>query len=531
MYFRSFLFIALWIAIACLTNAQASADIYNPKPAKEDLILPMPGGANIAFRPVYLGEGDTPFAMRKFKVGDPNGGYKEYPTTVVIGGAFVGEEQGRKDWLYYMGKYEVTQAQYYAVMGLPEGKPEDLLKSQLPMNGVSWVEAMEFMDRYNQWLFGNALGKLPKNQSAVGYVRLPSEAEWEFAARGGSKVSADDFDRKKPYKGNVAKYEWFSGPKSSHNKIKKAGLLKPNILGIHDMLGNVAEMTNSLYQIEYYQGRSGGFTARGGHYLTSEKKLRSSMRTEEPFYIGSVKKGFKPNRKPTLGFRLTLSSIIYADRSTAKQLESAWEDYRGGKGAALPAAISVSPTSSQTNVKSKDAFLHLDRLKKELNKAGGIPQTAQQELGLLEASLGDIKFILKQADEDSAYAWSKIAAERGFFIYRELQKLPTLKQLIGNAEKAGRAKMIKKLKQRESQLSTNIEQALSTYSDSFRQLGTIGPVAIEKGFERYTKFLLERNAAEQLRVLKTVRQHFALFNKEKRADKEKWRKDLTVKKK
>ena len=50
---------------------------------------------------------------------------------------------------------------------------------------------------------------------------------------------------------------------TSYNPV---GGLAPNALSLHDMLGNVAEMTSGLYQVEYYQGRIGGFVARGGHY-------------------------------------------------------------------------------------------------------------------------------------------------------------------------------------------------------------------------------------------------------------------------
>ncbi len=516
------------LAVTSATGAGVSTeDLFNPAPAQGDFILPMPNNARMVFRPVFIGEGSDPFALRKFKVGDPDSGFKEYPTTVALGGSFVGEKDGGSDWLYYMGKYEVTKAQYAAVMGTSDVNPEALSGKQYPMAGISYFQALQFIDRYNQWLFANAINSLPRNETAVGYVRLPSEIEWEFAVRGGATVSPDDFDRRLPYEENLSKCEWFSGPSSSHNKVKPVGLLLPNSLKIHDMLGNVTEITGSLYQIEYYQGRSGGFVARGGHYLTAGKKLRSALRTEEPFYMGTFEKGFKPNQKPTMGLRLVLASIIYADRNTTSRLDDAWEAYRKGKGAGLPAAVSISPTSAQTGVKKEDAFIHFDRIKKEIQQGKNISEGLRQELGLLEAALGDIEFIRKQADEDAAYAWGKIAAERGFFIFREIRKLPTLDRLLDIARKTGRSKMVESYTQRREELVQNIDNALTTYSDSFRQLSSISTEAVEKGFERYVAFLLEHKAVEQVRVLNTVREHYSFFNRDKRANKEKWRGDFT----
>lgn len=494
-------------------------------PLSDDLVLPLPGGGSMVFRPVFLGTGAEPFAQRRFKVGDPDGGYKEYPTSVAVGGAFVDQHQGKSDSLFYLGRCEVTRGQYRAVM---EERPPDssINDADLPMSDLSWFQVQAFIDRYNQWLFIHAPDKLPKNGQAVGFLRLPTEAEWEFAARGGIGVSLEEFDRKTPYGDPLTRHEWFAGPKSSHDKVKPVGRLAPNPIGLHDMLGNVAEMTDSLYRIEYYQGKIGGFTARGGHYFTAEKDLRSSLRTEEPFYVDLGKKGLAPNRKPTLGFRLVVSSVVFSDRQAARAYSQAWEGYRAGQGASLPAAISVSPTSTQTKVQAEDALVYLKRLKNAL--AGSVAPSVQRELGLLEASLADIATIKTRAEEDSAYAWSKIAAERGFFIYRELRKLPTLEKLIKIASDANRDQILAKYRERRGEIEDNITGALETYSESFRQMEKIAPQAIEVGMDRYQQFLLDRDAAEQLTVLKSVNSHLQTFLKEKRVDQEKWRADFAA---
>ncbi|MGE4560349.1 MAG: formylglycine-generating enzyme family protein [Desulfobulbus sp.] len=493
----------------------------NPQPLPDDVVLPMPGDRTMALRPVCIGEGGGSYAWKRFRVGDPSGGYKESPTGVALGGAFKVGQASREEWCYYIGKYEVTEDQVFAVLQTPK----EYENSQLPVRDLSWFEAGDFLRRYNEWLFAHAVKEVPAYGGVPGFLRLPTEAEWEFAARGGSAVDSAGFDRKLPYpSAQLAEYEWFSGPKSSHNKVKKIGLLKPNVLGIHDMLGNVAEMTGTLYQIEYYQGRSGGYVAKGGHYLTDARQLRSSLRTEQEFYtVDSKSKDVVPARKQTLGFRPVLSSLVFPNREVSTRMSDDWERYRQGTAQTLPAAVSTSATSTKTQVSGTDAGTHLKRLKEELSRDGAVAAPVQQELDLLAASLADIQFTVQQAEQDSAYSWVKIGGEQAFFITKESRKLPILEKLIQSALSSQRPEIVAKYREREAEIRQNIDQAMSSYTESIRQLGTVSAPAIQGGFERYSQFLDKRNAGQQSRLLALVRQQVDEYLKVKRTNDELWK--------
>nr|WP_320010213.1 SUMF1/EgtB/PvdO family nonheme iron enzyme [uncultured Desulfobulbus sp.] len=526
MVLRRIITAALFLAATALYSqpAEAKGPAGNPQPLDGDLVLPMPGDRVLALRPVCIGEGGAAYAWKRFRLGDPAGGYKESPTGVALGGAFAVGQGDEQDWCYYLGKYEISEDQVFAVLG----GPKEYENSQLPARNLSWFTAEDFLRSYNQWLYAHAQEQIPAYGGVPGFLRLPTEAEWEFAARGGAQVSSAAFDRKLPYKRrSLTKYEWFSGPKSSHNKVKKIGLLQPNVLGIHDLLGNVAEMTASLYQIEYYQGRSGGYVAKGGHYLSDARSLRSSLRTEQEFYsYNSSTKSVEPAKTQTLGFRPVLSSLVFPNRQVASRMSDEWESYRQGAAQSLPAAVSTSSTSTKTEVSGTDAGIHLKRLRDELGRGGPLAGPVQQELDLLATSLADIQFTIKQAEQDSAYAWVKIGAEQAFFITKEARKLPILEKLIGSAMQSNRSEIAAKYRQRESEIQTNIEQAMSSYTDSIRQLGTASEPAIESSFERYAQFLGKRKAESQSQLLQLVRAQAQEYLKVKRTNDELWKKQL-----
>ena len=201
---------------------------------------------------------------------------------------------------YYIGKYEVTQELWLAVMGNNPGASEsekgeqDNLKK--PVVHVSWDDCQEF------------LGKLNKMTGKT--FRMPTEAEWEYAARGGN--------RSKGYKyagGNsIDDVAWYNvnachvGDSSSNYGINVVGSKSPNELGLYDMSGNVLELCQDWYGDDYYKhspstnpsGPTSGKERvfRGGSWLNPARYCRVSERgSYNPSTGGS-----------DLGFRLALSA-------------------------------------------------------------------------------------------------------------------------------------------------------------------------------------------------------------------------------
>ena len=125
---------------------------------------------------------------------------------------------------FYIGKYEVTQALWKAVMG---SNPSNWKGDNLPVENVSWNDCQTFLRKLNAMTGKN--------------FRLPTEAEWEFAARGGNRSRGYQYSGSNVLS-DVAWYDDNSGMKT-HNVGTKA----PNELGIYDMSGNVSEWCQDWY--------------------------------------------------------------------------------------------------------------------------------------------------------------------------------------------------------------------------------------------------------------------------------------------
>lgn len=162
---------------------------------------------------------------------------------------------------FEMGKYEVTQAQWQAVMG---DTPSYFKGANRPVEQVSWHDAQQFIERLN----GREDGYL---------YRLPTEAEWEYACRAGSRGD---------YAGKLDQVAWYDD--NSESMTHPVGSLQPNAWGLYDLHGNVYEWCQDVYDKDYYaqspsadpQGPASGTfrVKRGGGYGFPAAFLRSSVR-------------------------------------------------------------------------------------------------------------------------------------------------------------------------------------------------------------------------------------------------------------
>ncbi|WP_425313104.1 formylglycine-generating enzyme family protein [Pseudomonas putida] len=290
-------------------------------PEADDVVLPMPCEGAMVFRKVLIPLAD-PLDDYPINIGQDSAefGYVEQTRPAFIAGSFT-SGKGDKSRYYLMAKYEMTQLQYKALMD--ESCPAPSNKLRLPVVSVSWLDALQAADKYNRWLRANAAAKLPSEDGAQGFLRLPTETEWEFAARGGLQVSTAEFrDGRYPMPEGLNAYEWFAGAQSANGKLQLSGLLKANPLGLHDMLGNASEMMFEpfrLNKLDRQHGQAGGYVVRGGNYLTAEGQLRTALRQEEPYYNDQG-----PVSKKTNGLRLVLVSPTLTSRERVKSIEKSW---------------------------------------------------------------------------------------------------------------------------------------------------------------------------------------------------------------
>lgn len=187
---------------------------------------------------------------------------------------------------FYIGKFPVTQRLWKAVMG---SNPSDFKGDNLPVESVNWDDVQEFLRKLNS--------NTGKN------YRLPTEAEWEYAARGGNKSQGYKYAGSN----DLELVAWYSGNSGGH--IHDVGTRFPNELCIYDMSGNVFEWCQDWYSGSYYrnspQSNPKGTDSelyrvcRGGGWCINVCYCRVS-------YRHNYSPGDPKNRLNFLGFRLAL---------------------------------------------------------------------------------------------------------------------------------------------------------------------------------------------------------------------------------
>ena len=220
---------------------------------------------------------------------------------------------------------------------------------------MTLAEVYQFIEALNVWLRTEQKTALLTLGKGLTFARLPTEVEWEFAARGGIKVLESGepgrFDRHHPYDNDkLLQHEWCN--KNTRGILMETSDVAqtkpkrlPNPLGLYDMLGNVEELTLSLFGPDYLQGRLGGYVVRGANYSSSPSDLTAYKRGE---YLWLGSSSGRPMRSSTLGIRLVLASRI-SGTLPGPELNEAYENYleSGGLTLSRPAPVHSSSPAFQ----------------------------------------------------------------------------------------------------------------------------------------------------------------------------------------
>lgn len=357
----------LWVLSLVTISASVSAaqikwdgQYWNRHALKDDFIIPLPCGGAMAFRRITIKSAKNWMSDHQIKLGstDQTFAYAEFLRTAHISGSL--SASGRNtERFYYLGKYEVSDSQYKAVMSDKCAEPD--IEGSLPMSHASWFDAIEFTRSLTEWLAKNAAKALPVEDGARAYIRLPTEAEWEFAARGGmlpeAQFRADLFPMQN---GAIDQYIWYAGPGSCDGDVQPIGLKDASPNGLHDILGNVQEIVLEPFRMNRagrLHGQVGGYIAKGGSCSTNKSLLRTSLRTEIPYFDG---KTAQVSRTPFTGFRV----IIAAPALTShKRLEAYRQDWQKIQGLRTANKLSASPVQAleqmadnTTNIETRNSL-------------------------------------------------------------------------------------------------------------------------------------------------------------------------------
>lgn len=520
-------------------------DMVNPTPSDNDFELPMPCGGKMILRHVcvpaknYLS--DEQLNLGCVNCGRGDQGFMDGKHIETIAGAFALEDlpeswqaklrdiarrgdgrcpdpdaQGAGPFYYFIGKYEVATFQWKAIMNneCPGWDVRFTSDDPRPITDISWFEAVEFTRRYTEWLLKNRPDALPGfGAGRTGYIRLPTETEWEYAARGGHLVSESELNQEDffPLNGRTySDYAVYTGADAAKptEKLAWIGTRCANPLGLFDTAGNAAEMLLDPFRFSIdfrLHGAAGGFVVKGGSYRKRISEIMPGRREEMPYFL---KDG--AFRSTDLGFRVVLSGIVNPHKRN-EALKKQWAEIAAATrqadsslaidpGRDLESEIERLILSAKNEVEQKNLFLIKDYIQKTNS------EIAEDKAETFEAVIWKALFAVESIHKFSARC-KQLESE-----FDELKVLRT--QTLPETEMESLKKNLADLAEQIRSCSGAVDYFVHAYLDSIARSHDFSADTVARQLDRIFKspHLSEKYKSSLENQLEVVKKHITLYN-------------------